>query len=160
MSALTSREPGLAGAVLSGDIGAGIIADGHHVHPATLHAALRARPAGLFLVSDCMAFAGSDLTEITLGGRKIMRKDGILTLADGTLAGADLRLDDALRLIIESVGLPPEQALAMATSTPAALIGRASEFGHIAPQRAADLVHLDGHWRLRNIWHKGAELTP
>jgi N-acetylglucosamine-6-phosphate deacetylase len=49
----------------------------------------------LFLVSDAMAAAGSDLTEFTLNGRRILRDCGRLTLADGTLAGADLTLPQA-----------------------------------------------------------------
>lgn len=148
MSPLGHRQPGLVGAVLSGDAQAGIIADGTHVDPAALRIALRARPGGLFLVSDCMAVAGTTLTEFPLQGRRILRRDGRLTLADGTLAGADLRLDRAVRVAV-AAGADPAQALAMATSVPADLIG--AKAGRIAPGRAADLILLDADLHLTGI---------
>jgi N-acetylglucosamine-6-phosphate deacetylase len=131
MSPLTSREPGLAGAALTHPgIAAGLIADGIHVHPATIRAALRAREGDgsgeIFLVTDSMAVAGTDCDGFTLGGRKITRRDGRLTLADGTLAGADLSMATALRVMIEEVGDAPERAFARATSIPAGLIGSAA----------------------------------
>lgn len=140
MSQMGHREPGLVGAVLSGEAHAGVIADGVHVDPAALRVALRARPQGLFLVSDCMAVAGTGLTEFTLQGRATLRREGRLTLADGTLAGADLRLDRAVRGAV-AAGADLARALAMATSVPADLIG--APLGRIAPGRAADLIWLD-----------------
>lgn len=148
MSPLGHRQPGLVGAVLSGDAQAGIIADGTHVDPAALRIALRARPRGLFLVSDCMAVAGTTLTEFPLQGRRILRRDGRLTLADGTLAGADLRLDRAIRVAV-AAGAGSAQALAMATSVPADLIG--AQAGRIMPGRAADLILLDADLHLTGI---------
>lgn len=148
MSPLGHRQPGLVGAVLSGDAQAGIIADGTHVDPAALRIALRARPRGLFLVSDCMAVAGTPLTEFPLQGRRILRRDGRLTLADGTLAGADLRLDRAVRVAV-AAGAGSAQALAMATSVPADLIG--AQAGRIVPGRAADLILLDADLHLTGI---------
>ncbi|TGN54724.1 N-acetylglucosamine-6-phosphate deacetylase, partial [Paracoccus liaowanqingii] len=103
MSQMGHRAPGLVGAVLSGTTFAGLIADGLHVHPEALRIALAARPEGLFLVSDCMAFAGTDRTRMTLHGRVVQREGGRLTLPDGTLAGADLRLDRALRLLVSDL---------------------------------------------------------
>lgn len=158
MSQMNSREPGLVGAVLGNDIAAGVIADGIHVSPVSLRVALAARPSGLFLVSDCMAVAGTPLTEMMLGGRRILRRNGRLTLEDGTLAGADLRLDQALAKMVRRVGLPADQALAMATSTPAALIGMSGRLGHLVPGRRADMVWLNPNWELKNIWWGGVAL--
>jgi N-acetylglucosamine-6-phosphate deacetylase len=158
MSQLGNREPGLVGALLDGTIAAGLIADGIHVAPPVLRIALKARPHGLFLVSDAMALAGTDLTEITLGGRRILRRDGRLTLADGTLAGADLTLPRAVGVLVTQVGIAPEVALRMATADPAALIGRGDELGHLLPGRRADMVHLDPDWNLRRVWRAGQAL--
>lgn len=159
MSPLGSREPGLVGAVLSGDTAAaGIIADGIHVAPATLRVATSARRTGLFLVSDAMCVAGTSLVEFTLGERVIQRWAGRLTLADGTLAGADLTLPDAIRLMIEAVGLSPERAIAMATSSPADAIARQNDVGYLRRGRPADLVHLDGNWRLSGVWQSGERI--
>ncbi|MCP4821436.1 MAG: N-acetylglucosamine-6-phosphate deacetylase, partial [Shimia sp.] len=126
MSQMGNREPGLVGAVLaSGTVAAGIIADGIHVHPQTVRAALDAKrgPGEIFLVSDAMAVAGTDLDGFALEGRRIDRREGRLTLEDGTLAGADLDLITAIRTMVEHVGVPLESALRAATSVPASLMG-------------------------------------
>jgi len=141
MSQLGNREPGLVGAVLDGGGVTGMIADGIHVHPATMRLAIATKPEGIFLVSDCMAFAGTDLTEITLGGRRILRQNGRLTLEDGTLAGADLTLPQAVATLITQCGITAETALAMATSRPADVIGN-RQLGRIAPGLPAMLVHM------------------
>ncbi|WP_171212258.1 N-acetylglucosamine-6-phosphate deacetylase [Ruegeria sp. HKCCA5426] len=125
MSQLGNREPGLVGAALAnGGLSAGLIADGIHVHPEVMRAAWAAKtsPGQIFLVSDAMAVAGTDLTAFELEGRRITRTNGKLTLEDGTLAGADLDLTTAIRVLVTQVGVPLPQALAAATSYPSQLI--------------------------------------
>ncbi len=126
MSQMGNRAPGVVGAVLaSGRLSAGLIADGIHVHPQVMGAALRAKtgPAEIFLVSDAMAVAGTEDAGFALEGRQILRQNGRLTLEDGTLAGADLDLTRALQVLVAEVDVLPEQALRMATTVPARLIG-------------------------------------
>lgn len=160
MSQMGHRAPGLVGAVLAGNAQAGLIADAVHVHPAAMRAALAARPEGIFLVTDCMGFAGTDLTEMTLQGRQILRRDGRLTLADGTLAGADLRMDRAIRVLVDQAGIAPEQALAMATWEPARAVGLSDEYGALRAGRRADLVLLDDNLALQSVWIAGRPVIP
>ena len=155
MSQLGNREPGLVGAVLGGGLHAGLIADGLHVHRATLRVAMAARGDGLFLVSDAMAVAGTDLDRFSLGDRQILRRDGRLTLADGTLAGADLSLPQAVAALV-GLGIAPERALAMAGRIPANLIG--SSAGRLAPGLPADLVLFDAEWTLAQVWRGGTKV--
>lgn len=154
MSQMGNREPGMVGAVLGHDHFAGLIADGIHVDPMTMRVALSAKPEGIFLVSDCMALTGTDLTEMTLGGRRILRRDGRLTLEDGTLAGADLTLPRAVQVLVDQVGIAPERALAMATAVPARVLGR-TDIGCLAAGARADVVHLGPDWALRQVWLGG-----
>lgn len=129
MSQLDSREPGLVGAALAnGGLSAGLIADAIHVHPAAMAAAWAAKqgPGKLFLVSDAMAVAGTEAREFQLEGRRISRRDGRLTLDDGTLAGADLDLTTAIRVLVRDMGVPLAEALAAATRVPAELIGQSA----------------------------------
>lgn len=160
MSQLGHREPGMVGAALAGDGFIGLIADGIHVHPAAMATALRARQSGVVLVTDCMAFAGTDLTEMPLNGRPILRRDGRLTLADGTLAGADLRMDRAIRTVVEQIGIPLERALAMATSEPARAVGIGDHCGILAAGRRADLIRLDDDLNLQAVWQDGGWHQP
>lgn len=155
MSQLGSREPGLVGAALaSGQMSAGLIADAVHVHPETIRAAWGAKrgPGRIFLVSDAMAVAGTAQSEFHLEGRLIRRDSGRLTLQDGTLAGADLDLTTAIRVLTQQAGIAVPEALAAATSVPAALIfggggnGRPSlsQMIRIAPDLSAASPVLPG----------------
>lgn len=156
MSQLGNREPGLVGAAMTSAACCGLIADGIHVHPAAMRIALAACP-GLYLVTDAMAPAGSAIREFTLGGRRILRRDGRLTLEDGTLAGADLTLPQAMVNLVALCGASAETAFAMATARPAALLGR-GDLGNLRPGARADFVHLGPDLSLRGIWRGGERL--
>lgn len=141
MSQITPREAGLVGAVLDdARLSAGLIADGFHVAREVLRLALRLK-AQLFLVSDAMSTVGSDLTKFTLNGREIFRAGGRLTLADGTLAGADIALIDAVRHLHLSLGLPLEHALSLASAAPARALGL-TDRGTLLPGMCADFFCL------------------
>ena len=155
MSPLGHRAPGLAGAALDSDVAAGLIADGVHVADSALRLALKASDR-LFLVSDSMAVAGSVLAEFTLGGRRILRRDGRLVLGNGTLAGADISLPQAVANLV-AAGCGLERALAMATGLPAALIG--ADAGRLTDGAVADFVHLDAGLALAGVWQGGARLA-
>jgi len=145
MSQFGNRAPGLVGAALaSGDLSAGLIADGIHVHPEAMRTALAAKraPGQIFLVSDAMAPAGSDIREFTLGGRRIARDGGQLTLDDGTLAGADLDLTTAVRNLVQQVDVCLSDALHAATFVPARLAGLHAGVGEITVGNTADLIRI------------------
>lgn len=150
-SQLSNREPGVVGAVLDLPIWAGLIADGIHVHPVTIGVALRAKrgPGRIFLVTDAMSVTGTDAPSFELTGRTVYRKDGALRLADGTLAGADLTMIDAVTFIHRTIGLPLEEALRMASRYPAEALGVAAERGSLGQGLRADLVHLSDTLEVR-----------
>lgn len=151
MSQLNSREPGLVGAVLSNkQVTCGLIADLIHVHPASLTAALRAKGQGAFLVSDAMSPAGTDVESFELMRRQVLRRNGQLTLTDGTLAGADLDLPTAVRNVV-GLGFDPADALSMVTSRPAKAIGR-SDLGCFAKGQKFEAVHLSDSLTLNKVW--------
>jgi N-acetylglucosamine-6-phosphate deacetylase len=99
-----------------------------------MNVALAAKPQSdkIFLVTDAMATAGSTIDHFTLNGRDVFRKDNRLTLADGTLAGADLAMPRAVSVMMDLVGDDIEAALSRATSTPAALLRDRGDLGRIA----------------------------
>ena len=158
MSPLGHRAPGVVGAALDdGRLWGGIIADGVHVDPAALRVALRAKrgPGRLFLVSDAMPPAGAPGNRFTLSGRAVTRHGGALSFDDGTLAGADLTMDAALRFAVGALEQPLDEALRMASLYPAAMLGQGGVRGRIAAGYAADLVLLGDGLDVRRTWIGG-----
>ena len=94
MTPLQSREPGMVGAALADDDSwFGIIADGHHIHPAAFSVAVAAKKrGGALLVTDAMPTVGSPDTSFILDGKTIVASEGRVTNAEGTLAGSDLNM--------------------------------------------------------------------
>ena len=160
MSQLGNREPGMVGALLrTPGAHAGLVADGIHVHPAAIELALRAKtgPGHIFLVTDAMSQTGTELTELTLNGRTITRANGALRLADGTLAGADLDMIDAVEFMHTRIGLPFEEALRMASLYPARALGVEGDHGHLSPGAIANFVHLSHSRKVQATWIAGTE---
>ncbi|AGB43185.1 MULTISPECIES: N-acetylglucosamine-6-phosphate deacetylase [Mesorhizobium] len=158
MSQIGNREPGLAGAAIDiGALSAGLIADGIHVHPATIRIALDAKqgPGRIVLVTDAMATIGTEMSSFTLNGRTIYRRDGSLRLADGTLAGADLDMISAIRFMHRTVGLELSEVLRMASLYPAQAIGQSHRLGRFANGTAADIVALSDNLDIGSVWIGG-----
>jgi N-acetylglucosamine-6-phosphate deacetylase len=143
MRGLGHREPGAAGALLADDrLRTGIIADGVHVHPAALRIAYRSKGAdGLILVTDAMEAAGMPEGSYSLSGRRVTVAGGAARLDDGTLAGAAVTMEELIRGAGERLGAGLEDAIRMATRTPAQALGL-DRVGQIAPGAEADLVVL------------------
>ncbi len=155
MSGLDARNPGLIAAALHAGVGAGLIADGHHVHAASIWTALSAKiGAGqIFLVSDAMPTAGGQLQEFMLNKKRVQRHEGKLTFEDGTLAGADLTMLAAVRHLHQKVGVPRAQALKMATLYPAAALG--IKKAGLVPGAPADFIALTDTFDLMGVWRAG-----
>lgn len=138
------RAPGIVGRTLTHPhLFAGIIADGFHVDPLNLALSARMMPDRLFLVTDAMrTFAGAQ-PGFDLLGTPVLLKDGRLTGPDGTLAGAHLGMDQAVRFMVRAAGVAPETAIAMATATPARVMRLDGELGRVAPGYRASFTFLD-----------------
>jgi N-acetylglucosamine-6-phosphate deacetylase len=157
MSPLASREPGAVGAALE-DSGSwcGIVADGYHVHPASLRIVLAAKPRGkVFLVTDAMPPVGGDVETFTLGGIAIACRDGRCETPDGVLAGSALDMGSAVRNATASLGIAFDEAARMASAYPADFLGIANAAGRIAPGLRADFVVLDDALGVREVFIGG-----
>lgn len=157
MSPLTSREPGVVGAALADPRSwCGIIVDGRHVDPVVLKIALRCRSLDRFvLVTDAMPCVGSDQQTFTLQGKLITVRDGACFDARGRLAGSDLDMAGALRNAVSMLGLSLADASRMASGNPAEFLGLGQTMGRIAPGFRADLVLLDDHLEVDEVWIGG-----
>jgi N-acetylglucosamine-6-phosphate deacetylase len=157
MSPLQGRKPGMVGAALDAkDAFVGIIADGHHVHPASLRIAFAAKPHDrMMLITDAMPPAADGPDSFLLQGRRVARVDGCLRLE----RRHDRRVGDhhgrSVALLRPHGRRDARHALAMASRAPAAFLRRDRDLGRIAPGYLASLVHLDDELRVRETWVEG-----
>ena len=160
MRALSHRDPGAAGALLTDTrVHLELIADMHHVHPAALQLAINTKgSAGIVLVSDAMRATGLPDGEYELGGQTVRTKEGEARLGDGTLAGSLLTLDVAIRNLISWVGMTLQQALTMATATPARFLRMRGRKGTLEPGADADLVLLNRNFQVIATFVAGIEV--
>jgi N-acetylglucosamine-6-phosphate deacetylase len=137
------RDPGPIGVTLADDrLVAGLIVDGIHVDPVAVAMAWRSLgPHRTLLVTDAVAARGSG--DGRLGAATVTRDETGVRLADGTLAGSDLRLDAAVRNLVAFTGCSVPDALSTVTSTPAGALGLADR-GVLEVGRRADITVLDG----------------
>lgn len=158
MTPLQSREPGMVGAALEDDDSwFGIIADGHHIHPAAFSVAVAAKKrGGALLVTDAMPTVGSPDTSFILDGKTIVASEGRVTNAEGTLAGSDLNMLSAVNNAAEFARLDWFEAVRMASLYPARALGLERELGAIRPGFRASLLALDSAHRIRTSWINGA----
>lgn len=159
MSPLMNRSPGAVGAALENNrTTAGIIVDGHHLHPATVRVALRAKgPERLMLVTDAMPSVGTTDTSFMLQGRNIHEEEGLLRDDQGVLAGSSLDMASAVRNLMSQTGASLRTAASMASAVPARFLGLANETGTIAAGLRADLVLVDDDLNVLRSWIGGRE---
>ncbi|MGH6924287.1 MAG: N-acetylglucosamine-6-phosphate deacetylase [Propylenella sp.] len=157
MPPLASREPGPVGAALDEEeTWFSLIVDMHHVAEATLRVALSAKGEDrVMLITDAMPTVGTDVTRFELQGRTVLRKDGCLTIEDGTIAGSDLDMASAVRNMARKAGAPLPSALKMASLNPVAFLRLDGELGRLAPGYRASMVLLDGELNVKATWIDG-----
>lgn len=157
MPPFSGRAPGIVGTALTEPrLTAGIIADGIHVAPLSVRAAFAAKgAAGMALVTDAMPSVGTAGVDFELMGAKVTLRDSALRREDGTLAGAHLDMASAVRNAVRLAGIPLEDALRSASSTPARFLGLERERGHLISGAYADLVALDADLQVAVVWSEG-----
>jgi N-acetylglucosamine-6-phosphate deacetylase len=157
MTPLGSRDPGVVGAALDDPHSwCGLIADGHHVHPVALRIAIAAKARGKsVLVTDAMPPVGSDNPSYVLNGETITAHDGVCQSDAGVLAGSALDMASAVRYAVQVIGLPLAEASRMASSYPAAWIGRDRVQGQLVAGQRADFAVVDDGVVVQETWVGG-----
>lgn len=143
MSGLTGRNPGVIGAILANSNYFGLIVDLLHVDKANVQLMVKLKPANIYLVTDAVTPAGTNMTEFDFAGKHLYVKDGRCVDENGTLGGAYLTMNEAIRLCVEECGISLEQTLAMATLIPARLLEIDQQVGKIAVGYRADIIALN-----------------
>ena len=156
MTPLHHRTPGMVGAALAHAQFAEIIPDLIHVHPGAIRVALRAIP-GLYCVTDSTAAAGMPDGEYRLGRHTVTKCLGGVRLADGTLAGSTLTMDQALRNLVHGLGLSLIDASRRVSTHAADYLG-AFDRGRLVAGAWGDAVLLDRDLKLMDVWVEGSSI--
>jgi N-acetylglucosamine-6-phosphate deacetylase len=145
MRALHHREPGIVGAVMSDErVYCELIADNIHVHPVVMDLLWRAKGRDkLILISDAMRATGIGDGHYVLGELAVTVKEGKATLANGSLAGSVLTMQQAVRNFMAATNTSLEEIWQVFSLNAAKAIGVAGQTGGIAIGKDADLLLLD-----------------
>ncbi|GAC1600061.1 MAG: N-acetylglucosamine-6-phosphate deacetylase [Ramlibacter sp.] len=153
MTGLHHREPGMVGAALANAQYAEIIPDLLHVHPGAVRVALRSIPC-LYCVTDSTSATGMPDGDYMLGRNKVTKCLGGVRLADGTLAGSTLTMDQALRNLVDTLGLSLREASRRLATHAADYLGLADR-GRLEPGAWGDVVVLDRELKLTAVYVEG-----
>ena len=143
MSQLENRNPGVVGATLASKVlGAGIIADGYHLHWTNLLLARKIMGDRLVLVTDATPAAGTNIETFEFAGQTIYHKNGKCSGKDGTLGGSALTMIEGIRNCVKQ-GISLTDTIRMATANPASFIGMENQMGDIRVGHFANMTLFD-----------------
>ena len=142
---LHHREAGVVGAaMLFDELNCEMICDTIHVSVPAIKIFVKNKPHDKFtLITDAMRAKGMPDGLSELGGQQVFVKNGEARLSDGTLAGSVLRMNIAVKNLVEKVGVSFTDAIDFATANPAKNLGIYNERGSIEIGKRADFTVLD-----------------
>lgn len=157
MRPLHHREPGPLAAALEADgVTIEVIADGVHLHPATVALLVRAfGHARVSLVTDAASPAGLDEGTFRIGGLDARMAGGSIRLPDGTIAGSAATMDSVVKNCVEWGVAELGPVVLMASATPARALGLQDRKGALVAGMDADIVALDGDLEVAATWVGG-----
>lgn len=147
---LHHREAGVVGAaMLLDELNCEMICDTIHVSVPAIKLVIKNKPHDKYtLITDAMRAKGMPDGKSELGGQEVFVKNGEARLADGTLAGSVLKMNVAIKNLVEKVGVSFTDAVDFATYNPAKNIGALNERGTIEVGKRADLTVLDKNYEV------------
>ena len=156
MSALAHRNPGVVGAALASDnVSVEVIADTFHINPGLYTIIAKAKGDKMVLITDCTRAGGMPDGEYTLGGQPIFLKGIECRLADGTIAGSVLKLNNAVKNVLAHTTLSVNEVFKMASLNPATAIGVADRIGSLEEGKDADIIIVDSDINVQRTIKKG-----
>jgi len=160
MSPLQSREAGMVGAaLLDSSSYCGLIVDHEHVDITSCQLAIKCKTAErIMLVTDAMSHVGSEQIELQFAGMQINRQGNKLTIEGGRLAGSALDMASAVRNCVQNLHCSIQEAINMASSTPATFLGLQQQKGYLAPGFDADWVVLTDQYYVNATYIAGEQV--
>ena len=144
MSALAHRNPGVVGAALASEnVSVEIIADTFHINPGLYSIVEKVKGNKTVIITDCTRAGGMPDGEYSLGGQPIFLKGIECRLADGTIAGSVLKLNDGVKNVLANTSLPVNEVFNMASLNPATAIHCEDRIGSLEAGKDADIIIAD-----------------
>lgn len=145
MKAIHHREVGTVGSTyLFDELNAEIICDGIHVSAPAIKLLHKNKPSDKFiLITDAMRAKHMADGEYDLGGQPVIVKNNEARLPNGVLAGSVLKMNLAVKNVMNFLNLPLEEVVKYATINPARNLYIDHEVGSIKEGKRANLVVLD-----------------
>jgi len=142
MRPLLHRAPGPLAAIAEAEQVRGeLIADGVHVHPAAMNALVKLLgPERIIVITDALAGAGLHDAHFDFAGQSAQVVRGAARLADGTITGSILTMDQGLRNMLSMTDVSLQQAIGMLTLNPARAVQVAHRKGCLQVGYDADLT--------------------
>ena len=147
---LHHREAGVVGAaMLLDELNCEMICDTIHVSVPAIKLVIKNKPHDKYtLITDAMRAKGMPDGKSELGGQEVFVNNGEARLADGTLAGSVLKMNVAVKNLVEKADVPFTDAIDFATYNPAKNIGVLNERGTIEVGKRADLTVLNSDFEV------------
>ena len=160
MSALAHRNPGVVGAAFASEgVSVEVIADTFHINPGLYSIITKIKGTDkTVLITDCTRAGGMPDGEYDLGGQPIFLKGIECRLADGTIAGSVLKLNDAVKNVIAHTSLPVYEVFKMASLNPAAAIHCEDRIGSLETGKDADIIITDENINIIRTIKKGKSI--
>ena len=156
MTGLHHRHPGAVGAALDTDVYCELICDNIHVAPAMQRLVYRLKGAHrLILITDSIRACGLGDGKSELGGQEVFVQNQKATLADGTIAGSVLTMNQGIANLAENLNLPIWAATTCATVTPAKGLNIYEKTGSLTQGKDADIVIFDDHMNIQQTICQG-----
>ncbi len=155
MTPLAHRAPGVVTAALNSDVSCEVIVDTFHVDRCFYDLLYKIKGRKLCFITDCLPAGGLPFGEYTLGGAKIIYRDIVCRLEDGTVAGSVLHLNQGVRNVYRNSNIPLHECFNGASLNPATVIGVADRKGSLDVGKDADVVIMDCDFEVKKTIIKG-----
>ena len=143
MTPLAHRAPGVVTAALDSDISVELIVDMFHVDKCFYDMLWKLKCRKLCFITDCLRAGGLPMGEYTLGGQKIIYRDVVCRLEDGTVAGSVLKLNHGVWNVYKNSNIPLNECVNGASLNPATALGLEKKKGSIEVGKDADIIITD-----------------
>lgn len=155
MTPMAHRAPGVVTAVFNSDVSCELIVDTFHVSTSLYDILWKLKGRKLCFITDCLPAGGLPYGEYTLGGQKVIYRDIVCRLEDGTVAGSVLPLNRGVWNAYTNSQIPLWECVNCASLNPATTIGISDTKGSLDIGKDADIIICDNEFNVCKTIIKG-----